>query len=67
MSNSINCSAPSTSKQNDSGEQSVYDVESYVKNQLTKSGIKSVSTNEDKFVCFVILFKLLNTNRTKLN
>ena len=42
--------APSTSKQVESEEQDVYDVEKFVDKQLLKAGIKPESTNKDRFV-----------------
>ena len=47
-------SAPSTSKQVESEEQNFYDVEKFIKGELSKAGIQSY--NKDRFVFWTLIF-----------
>ena len=55
MSDDRKFSAPSTSKQIESGEQNVYDVEKLIEDELSKAGIQSY--NKDRFVFWILILQ----------
>ena len=57
-------SAPSTSKNQESEEQDVYNVEKFIESELKKAKIKQDSTNQDRLVFFIVVLEYCYVNPT---